>query len=125
MQTPPSKYRDLAMKMIRESANEGILAGPEWRDDLSMVNPATTSFLLDEIERLQNVIKLLSQEENDYSRGYKDGFEDAGLGLDENDQAMSWAIVDRTRERVSFNVEKPKSLRKDQVAIALYARSKV
>tara|TARA_B100001105_G_scaffold243762_1_gene224972 strand:- start:561 stop:938 length:378 start_codon:yes stop_codon:yes gene_type:complete len=125
MHNTPSKYRDLAMKMIRESANEGILAGSEWRDDLSMINPATTSFLLDEIERLQNVIKLLTQEENDYSRGYSDGFEDAGLGLDEKDEAMSWAIVDRTRERVSFNVEKPKSLRKDQVAIALYARSKV
>lgn len=117
------RSKRMAMNLIRESAAHGALNGELWRDDKgSLVNPATTLFLLDEIQRLQDLVKTLATGQNDYSRGYKDGYEDGLTAPTEDENPLGWAIVDRVREKVCFDPQKPTQLQKDQTVIPLFAR---
>ena len=112
-----------AMKLIKESANNGILAGSDWRDNPHLVNPATTTFLLDEIDRLESVVRSLLMQENDYAKGYKDGFDDACLNLGSDADPLGWLIVNKETKRVSFTPEKPSTLSKGFGTIAVYGRA--
>lgn len=116
--------KNMALKLIRDSAVDSSLAGEGWKEKRgSLVNPETTLFLINEVERLQNLVKVLSQGQGDYSRGYTHGFEDATNQFPENEEEMAWAIVDRRTEKVSFETIKPVKLTPSQVAIPLFARS--
>lgn len=118
------RSKTMAMNLIRESASQGALTGESWRVDKgSLVNPATTLFLLDEIQRLQDLVKTLASGQNDYSRGYKDGYEDGMNAPTEDENPLGWAIVDRVRERVSFDPQKPSQLQRNETAIPLFGRA--
>lgn len=120
MSVTTNKHKNMALKLIKDSATAGSLRGADWKDQAgSLVNPETTLFLLNEIDRLQNIIKTLSQGQGDYSRGYSDGWEDAASEQDTNTEELAWAIVDRSTQKVKFDTKKPTSLGKNQVAVPM------
>lgn len=113
----------MALNLIRDSARAAVIEGANWKQlPGSLVNPATTMFLLDEIDRLRDLLRVFGSPANDYSKGYKDGWSDCAVDAGSDEKPLSWAIVNRTTEEVSFDVKKPNELARDEVAIALFAK---